>query len=81
MGRGSGGGSGAGGGRGGKKKRSWDDDAGLLMRLKLNENAWSSGIIHVHDSRYQIYCCMACGTCIQVCFSRASRMEAVCRWQ
>jgi hypothetical protein len=36
MGRGSGGGSGAGGGSGGKKKRSWDDDAGLLMRLLDN---------------------------------------------
>ena len=32
---------------------------------KLNENAWSSGLIHVRDNTYMIYCCCACGTCVQ----------------
>ena len=51
-----------------------------IVLRKLNENAWSSGIVHVWDSRYMIMCCVCCGTCVQVYCSlnTALRLHRMC---
>jgi hypothetical protein len=48
----------------------------------INENAWSSGIIHIQDSRYMMYFCCCCGTCIQVYlhFFPWSNHRTFCIW-